>query len=151
MMDTTEMGDLYDGSCEAGCKSFHGGEKKHHPDCGHYPESLTKMNADRIEELEAKLADAEADRRFILEERDRTFALMLARAEAAEAALVAVYRLALEDAADVAEYAGAVRMQSDGSYSHHEAVMGPTVACDVLALRTPTAAELMARIKEGEK
>jgi len=47
--------DLYDGPCEAGCISFHGGERKHHKDCGHYPHSLTKVNADRIEKLEAKL------------------------------------------------------------------------------------------------
>jgi len=51
--------DLYDGPCEAGCISFHGGERKHHKDCGHYPHSLTKVNADRIEELEAKLITAE--------------------------------------------------------------------------------------------
>jgi len=50
--------DLYDGPCEAGCISFYGGERKHHKDCGHYPHSLTKVNADRIEELEAKLAKA---------------------------------------------------------------------------------------------
>jgi hypothetical protein len=29
--------------CEAGCLSFDGGEKKHHRDCEHYPESLTKL------------------------------------------------------------------------------------------------------------
>ena len=50
--------DLYDGPCEAGCQHFHGGEVRHHKDCGHYPESLTKLNADRIEKLEAKLAAA---------------------------------------------------------------------------------------------
>lgn len=49
----------YDGPCEAGCVSFHGGEKRHHPDCGYYPSSLTKLHADRIEELEAKLAAKE--------------------------------------------------------------------------------------------
>lgn len=48
----------YDGPCEAGCVSFHGGEKRHHPDCGYYPSSLTKLHADRIEKLEAKLAKA---------------------------------------------------------------------------------------------
>ena len=48
--------DLYDGPCEAGCQHFHGGEAKHHKDCGHYPESLTKMTNDRIEELEADKA-----------------------------------------------------------------------------------------------
>jgi hypothetical protein len=35
--------------------------------------------------LAARLAEVEADKRFIIDERDRTFALMLARAEAAEA------------------------------------------------------------------
>jgi hypothetical protein len=50
--------DLYDGPCEAGCISFHGGERKHHKDCGHYPHSLTKVNADCIEELKAKLKKA---------------------------------------------------------------------------------------------
>jgi hypothetical protein len=54
--------DLYDGPCEAGCISFHGGERKHHKDCGHYPHSLTKVNADRIEELEAKLEVVTASR-----------------------------------------------------------------------------------------
>ena len=29
--------------CQAGCLSFDGGEKKHHRDCEHYPESLTKL------------------------------------------------------------------------------------------------------------
>ena len=29
--------------CEAGCMSFDGGEVKHHRDCVHYPESLTKL------------------------------------------------------------------------------------------------------------
>ncbi len=47
--------DLYDGPCEAGCKSFHGGERKHHPDCGHYPQSLTKLHADRIEAQAAEI------------------------------------------------------------------------------------------------
>jgi len=46
----------YDGPCEAGCLSFHGGEKRHHPTCGHYPHSLTKYNAERIKELEAQVA-----------------------------------------------------------------------------------------------
>lgn len=50
--------ELYDGPCEAGCISFHGGEKRHHKDCGYYPSSLTKLNADRLEELEARLATA---------------------------------------------------------------------------------------------
>lgn len=29
--------------CEAGCMVFDGGERKHHRDCVHYPESLTKL------------------------------------------------------------------------------------------------------------
>ena len=40
--------------------------------------------ADRIESLTAQLESTLRDRKFILEERDRTFALMLARAEKAE-------------------------------------------------------------------
>ena len=47
-----------DPKCVAGCVPFYGGEKRHHTDCPYYPESLTKLNADRIEELEAKLAMA---------------------------------------------------------------------------------------------
>ena len=47
-----------DPKCVAGCVPFYGGEKRHHKDCPYYPESLTKLNADRIEELEAKLATA---------------------------------------------------------------------------------------------
>lgn len=32
--------------CVAGCKSFYGGEMKHHKDCPYYPESLSKMYDD---------------------------------------------------------------------------------------------------------
>jgi hypothetical protein len=46
-----------DPKCEAGCISYYGGEKKHHRDCPYYPESLTKLNADRIE---AQLAERDA-------------------------------------------------------------------------------------------
>ena len=45
-----------DPKCVAGCVPFYGGEKRHHKDCPYYPESLTKLNADRIEELEAEVA-----------------------------------------------------------------------------------------------
>lgn len=45
-----------DPKCVAGCVPFYGGEKRHHKDCPYYPESLTKANADRIEELEAENA-----------------------------------------------------------------------------------------------
>lgn len=44
--------------CEAGCKVFSGGERKHHPDCCNYPRSLTEMYADKdekIKELEDKI------------------------------------------------------------------------------------------------
>ena len=44
----------------------------------------------RAETAEDRIEQLEADKRFIIEERDRTFALMLARAEAAEAKLAAV-------------------------------------------------------------
>ena len=30
-------------TCQPGCISFDGGEKKHRRDCDHYPESLTKI------------------------------------------------------------------------------------------------------------
>ena len=52
-------------------------------------ETLEYM-ADRIEELEAKL-------RWVLDERDATFALMLKRAETAEAKLAKAVELALEE------------------------------------------------------
>ena len=42
--------------CEAGCMSFDGGEVKHHRDCTHYPESLTKLwhdtEADYVAEID---------------------------------------------------------------------------------------------------
>jgi hypothetical protein len=43
----------FDPECEAGCISFDGGEKRHHRDCVHYPESLTKMYDDALAENEA--------------------------------------------------------------------------------------------------
>lgn len=53
---------LYDGHCEAGCQHYHGGEIRHHPDCGHYPDSFTKVNADKIASLLARAEKAEAER-----------------------------------------------------------------------------------------
>lgn len=50
-----------DPKCEAGCISYYGGEKKHHRDCPYYPESLTKLNADRIEALLAERDALEAE------------------------------------------------------------------------------------------
>jgi hypothetical protein len=44
---------VFDSKCEAGCLSFYGGEKKHHHNCAHYPESQTKMLNDALAENEA--------------------------------------------------------------------------------------------------
>ena len=48
-------------------------------------ETMAHEAADRIEALTAQLESTLRDRELILEERDRTFALMLSRAEKAEA------------------------------------------------------------------
>jgi hypothetical protein len=54
---------------------------------GNYPQEMKKgyVREDLHTALQARLAEVEADKRWIMEERDRTFALMLSRAEAAEA------------------------------------------------------------------
>ena len=36
--------------CVAGCRAYTGGEIKHHPDCPFYPESLSKMYDDLVNE-----------------------------------------------------------------------------------------------------
>ena len=41
--------------CVAGCQVFEGGETRHHKDCPHYPESLTKLWHDREAELLAEI------------------------------------------------------------------------------------------------
>jgi hypothetical protein len=41
--------------CEAGCKVFTGGERKHHRDCAFYPESLTKLWHDTENALTAEI------------------------------------------------------------------------------------------------
>lgn len=46
--------------CVAGCCIYDGGERKHHPDCPHYPESLSKLYEDIVASLHAKLKLAEA-------------------------------------------------------------------------------------------
>ena len=53
------------GQCVPGCKHFDGGEVKHHRDCPHYPESLTKVwhdleaeYLDKIDGLESDLSSA---------------------------------------------------------------------------------------------
>jgi len=62
-----------DPKCEPGCISYYGGEKKHHRDCPYYPESLTKLNTDRIETLlaerDALEAEAEGSAAIIAAER----------------------------------------------------------------------------------
>jgi hypothetical protein len=42
--------------CEAGCKSFTGGERQHRRDCAFYPESLTKIWHDTEDNLTAEIA-----------------------------------------------------------------------------------------------
>ena len=37
--------------CVPGCKHYYGGELKHHKDCVHYPESLSKMWDDAQAEI----------------------------------------------------------------------------------------------------
>jgi len=59
-----------DPKCEPGCISYYGGEKKNHRDCPYYPESLTKLNADRIEALLAERDALEAENQRLREEAD---------------------------------------------------------------------------------
>jgi hypothetical protein len=55
-------------------------------DEGHYTKANTAMfAADRIEAQAAEIERLAKDKRWIIDERDRTFALMLSRAEKAEA------------------------------------------------------------------
>lgn len=44
--------------CETGCMRYDGDEAKHLPTCPYYPESLTKLNDDKIKELEQELKEA---------------------------------------------------------------------------------------------
>ena len=96
----------------------------------------------RIEELEAKLA--EADAMIEAQQKDYAsnnvrFAEAEHRAKAAEAKLPTVYLLGLADAAWVA---AGIASQYVGYMSRVEK--------GICALPTPTAAELMARIQTGE-
>jgi hypothetical protein len=52
----TDAPDHAEPKCEAGCKVFYGGERKHHKDCVFYPESLTKVWHDTEDELQAEIA-----------------------------------------------------------------------------------------------
>jgi len=69
------------------------------PDCG-----CVYCGFHRLEKERDALT---ADRRFILKERDRTFALMLARAEGAEADNIVLRKLLTEAAADLTAYVNA--------------------------------------------
>lgn len=40
------MTEMREERCEAGCVVYHGGERRHHPDCVFYPESFTKIHDD---------------------------------------------------------------------------------------------------------
>ncbi|MAK86542.1 MAG: hypothetical protein CMK96_06290 [Pseudomonas sp.] len=53
-MTETSTEALYEGPCEAGCRYYHGGEVRHTPGCGHYPNSLTKVFEDQIAALEVE-------------------------------------------------------------------------------------------------
>ena len=43
--------------CQMGCKRFTGGEIQHVQGCQFYPESLTKLNHDKIESLQTQLKE----------------------------------------------------------------------------------------------
>jgi hypothetical protein len=108
-------------------------------DTGH----LMVRSGETLRALSARLAEAE----FNLDQYDHIFMNLRydlsaeqARAEAAEAALPAVYRLALEDAAE--RLLAAVTREYNDHRDYRKAIR---------ALPIPTAAELMARIQTGEK
>lgn len=65
-----------DPKCEPGCISYYGGEKKHHRDCPYYPESLTKLNADRIEALLAERDALEDERETLKAEVEGAMAII---------------------------------------------------------------------------
>jgi hypothetical protein len=100
------------------------------------------MTADRIEELEAKLAEVEAERdhwETVAIARQARGIVIAQKLDAAEAALPAVYRLALGDAAE--RLLASVTREYNDHRDYRKAIR---------ALPTPTAAELMARIQTGE-
>ena len=109
----------------------------------------------RAEAAEAKLA--EADAMIEAQQKDYAsnnvrFAEAEHRAKAAEqrvatleAALPAVYRLGLDDAAEMLEPKNPVYDWTDFARQHH------ADAIEIRTLPTPKAAELMARIQIGEK
>lgn len=74
--------------CEAGCIAYHGGERRHHPDCVFYPESFTKIHDDLARahaELQAENARLQAALDAALAERlDRGEGLLDPEMPAAE-------------------------------------------------------------------
>jgi hypothetical protein len=57
------MTEVREERCEAGCVAYHGGERRHHPDCVFYPESFTKLHEDLARahtELQAQNARLQA-------------------------------------------------------------------------------------------
>lgn len=40
------MTEMREERCEAGCIAYHGGERRHHPDCVFYPDSFTRLHDD---------------------------------------------------------------------------------------------------------
>ena len=66
--------------CETGCQRYDGDEAKHLPTYPYYPESLTKLNDDKIKELEAEL-EAERITKNILRDTYEILEKKLAEAE----------------------------------------------------------------------
>lgn len=53
------MTEMREERCEAGCVAYHGGERRHHPDCVFYPESFTRLH-DELVRKHAELLEAHA-------------------------------------------------------------------------------------------
>lgn len=70
MFEDTEIDD-----CVAGCVVFTGGERRHHPSCKHYPESLTKLYDD-CKLAKDKLLAALTSRNAELAEAERKASLL---------------------------------------------------------------------------
>lgn len=85
------MTEVREERCEAGCVAYHGGERRHHPDCVFYPESFTKIHDDLARahtELQAQNARLQAALDAALAERlDRGAPLLDPEMPAAEVRL----------------------------------------------------------------
>jgi hypothetical protein len=55
------------------------------------------------------------------------------RTDHSQALIAAAERRGMERAAGIARYAGAVQHPADGSYSHHDPVMGPDIEAAIRA------------------